>query len=81
MAAPRTIAGMPSPERSDRRLSRSPLVLGGLRMPIGGDIYALTFEGRYQWGSADSGGAANEFLGDKIDLGGGSISFGFLVRF
>jgi hypothetical protein len=58
-----------------------PLVLGGLRMPIGGDIYALTFEARYQWGSGDTGGAANEFLGDKIDLGGGSINFGFLVRF
>jgi hypothetical protein len=58
-----------------------PLVLGGLRMPIGGDIYALTFEARYQWGSGDTGGAANEFLGDRIDLGGGSINFGFLVRF
>jgi hypothetical protein len=58
-----------------------PLVLGGLRMPLGGDIYALTFEARYQWGSGDTGGAANEFLGDKIDLGGGAINFGFLVRF
>ena len=38
-------------------------------------------EGRYQWGSGDTGGAANEFLGDKIDLGGGSLNFGFLIRF
>ncbi|HYN08526.1 MAG TPA: outer membrane beta-barrel protein [Vicinamibacterales bacterium] len=58
-----------------------PLVLGGLRMPLGGDIYAFTLEGRYQWGSGETGGAANEFLGDKIDLGGGQLNFGFLVRF
>jgi hypothetical protein len=58
-----------------------PILLGGLRMPLGGDIYALTLEGRYQWGSGDTGGAANNFLGDKIDLGGGQLNFGFLVRF
>ena len=58
-----------------------PIVLGGIRMPLGGDVYALTLEGRYQWGSGDTGGAANEFLGDKIDLGGGSLNFGFLIRF
>jgi hypothetical protein len=58
-----------------------PILLGGIRMPLGGDIYALTLEGRYQWGSGDTGGAANEFLGDKIDLGGGSLNFGFLIRF
>ena len=57
------------------------ILLGGLRMPLGGDVYALTVEGRYQWGSGDTGGAANEFLGDKIDLGGGSLNFGFLIRF
>ena len=51
------------------------ILLGGLRMPLGGDVYALTVEGRYQWGSGDTGGAANEFLGDKIDLGGGSLEF------
>ncbi|HEY7475426.1 MAG TPA: hypothetical protein VH679_10475 [Vicinamibacterales bacterium] len=58
-----------------------PILLGGLRMPLGGDIYAFTLEGRYQWGSGDTGGAANNFLGDKIDLGGGQLNFGFLVRF
>ncbi len=55
-----------------------PILLGGIRMPLGGDIYAFTLEGRYQWGSGDTGGAANEFLGDKIDLGGGHLNFGFL---
>ena len=58
-----------------------PVILGGLRMPLGGDIYSLTFEGRYQWASGDTGGTAAEFLGDKIDLSGGTVNFGFLVRF
>ena len=58
-----------------------PVLLGGLRLPLGGDIYALTLEGRYQWATGDTGGAAKEFVGDKIDLGGGQFNFGFLVRF
>jgi outer membrane protein W len=58
-----------------------PLILAGLRIPLKGDIYGLTFEGRYQWGAGNTGGAAANFLGDKIDLGGGSLNFGFLVRF
>lgn len=58
-----------------------PLLLGGMRMPIGGDIYGLTVEGRYQWGTGDTGGSNAGFLGDKIDLGGGSLNFGFLIRF
>jgi hypothetical protein len=58
-----------------------PVFLGGLRMPLGGDIYSLTFEGRYQWASGDTGGTTAEFLGDKIDLSGGTVNFGFLIRF
>lgn len=58
-----------------------PIILAGVRIPIKGDIYGLTFEGRYQWGAGDTGGAAAGFLGDKIDLGGGALNFGFLVRF
>ena len=57
------------------------LILGGLRMPLGGDVYALQVEGRYLFGSGDTGGADAGFLGDKIDLSGGSINFGFLIRF
>jgi hypothetical protein len=57
------------------------LVLGGIRIPIQGDIYALTAEYRYQFGSADTGGADEGFLGDKIDLSGGNFNVGFLVRF
>ena len=58
-----------------------PLLLGGLRIPLGGDIYALTLEGRYQWAVGDTGGIDAGFLGDKIDLGGGQFNIGFLVRF
>jgi hypothetical protein len=57
------------------------LLLGGVRVPIKGDIYAVTVEYRYQFGSGDTGGADNGFVADKIDLGGGELNFGFLVRF
>jgi hypothetical protein len=57
------------------------VLLGGLRIPINGDIYALTIEGRYQFGVGDTGGEAEGFLADKIDLSGGQLNFGFLVRF
>ena len=57
------------------------LIFGGLRMPLGGDVYALQVEGRYLFGNGDTGGADAGFLGDKIDLSGGSLNFGFLIRF
>jgi hypothetical protein len=57
------------------------LIFGGLRMPLGGDVYALQVEGRYLFGSGDTGGFDANFLGDKIDLSGGSLNFGFLIRF
>jgi hypothetical protein len=57
------------------------LLLGGIRLPLGGDVYAFNIEGRYQFASGDTGGADNGFLGDKIDLSGGSLNFSFLVRF
>lgn len=57
------------------------LIFGGLRMPLGGDVYALQVEGRYLFGSGDTGGVDAGFLGDKIDLSGGSLNFGFLIRF
>ena len=58
-----------------------PVISIGLRMPLQGDIYALTTEWRYQWVTGKTGGAAAEFLGDKIDLSGGTFNFGFTVRF
>jgi hypothetical protein len=57
------------------------LLLGGVRLPIGGDIYGLGIEYRYQWATGDTGGLDNGFLGDKIDLSGGQLNFAFLVRF
>lgn len=58
-----------------------PVVLGGVRVPLQGDIYGLTLEYRYQIVSADTGGLDAGFLGEKIDLSGGSFNFGFMVRF
>ena len=57
------------------------LILGGVRFPMGGDVYAFTLEGRYQFASGNTGGAEAGFLGDKIDLSGGLINFGLLIRF
>ena len=57
------------------------LILGGVRMPIKGDIYAINVEGRFLWGNGKTGGIDNGFLGDKIDLSGGSVNFTFLIHF
>ena len=58
-----------------------PILLGGARVPLGGDVYALNFEGRYQWVVGKTGGFDAGFLGDKIDLGGWGLNFGFMIRF
>ena len=58
-----------------------PVILGGVRFPLGGDVYGLTVEGKYQFANGNTGGAAAGFLGDKIDLSGGTIQGGFLIRF
>lgn len=57
------------------------LVLGGFRLPLGGDVFGLTVEGRYQFATGDTGGIDAGFLDEKIDLGGGQLNVGFLVRF
>jgi len=57
------------------------VLLGGVRAPIGGDIYSLTAEYRYLFGEGKTGGLDAGFLGDKIDLSGGMFRFGFMVRF
>ncbi len=62
-----------------------PVLVGGFRIPIKGDIFALTTEYRYQWATGDITGfdefGEPKFLTDKIDLGGGTLNFGFLIRF
>ena len=66
------------------RASGSPvggLLLGGVRFPLGGDIYAFGMEGRYQFGTGETGGLDEGFLADTIDLGAGQLNFTFLVRF
>jgi len=55
--------------------------LGGLRVPVGSSMEALTVEWRYQFGVGKTGGLPAGFLGDKIDLSGGTVNFGFLGRF
>lgn len=57
------------------------IILGGVRFPLGGDVYGLTVEGRYQFANGKTGGAEAGFLGDRIDLSGGYLNFGFIVRF
>jgi hypothetical protein len=44
-------------------------------------VYALNFEGRYQWLVGNTGGFDAGFLGDKIDLGGWGLNASFLIRF
>lgn len=58
-----------------------PVVMGGVRFPIKGDIYGFQTEYRYQFANANTGGLAAGFLGPKIDLSGGTLSFNFLIRF
>jgi outer membrane protein W len=55
------------------------VALGGLRLPLGGDIYALNTELRYQFGKGDL--KDNGFLTEKIDLSGLNFTVGFQVRF
>lgn len=57
------------------------VILGGVKFPLGGDIYSMSLEGRYLRAVGDTGGLANNFLGDKIDLSGGMFNVGFQVRF
>lgn len=55
------------------------VLLGGLRVPIGGDIYAMALEGRYVVGEGKL--PTEQFVAEKIDLGGGQFNVTFLVRF
>jgi hypothetical protein len=61
------------------------ILLGGVKLPINGDIYSLNIEGRYQFGSGDTNANLSDdqpqFLADKIDLSGGQLNFTFQIRF
>jgi hypothetical protein len=56
------------------------VLLGGARFGLGGDVYAITTEARYQWATGKTPGSP-DFVGDKIDLSSWSLNFGFLIRF
>ena len=58
-----------------------PLLLAGMRIPVGGDVWGFMFEWRHQWGAGDTGGPPQGFLDTKIDLGGDTLNFGVLIRF
>lgn len=57
------------------------VIVGGLRLPLGGDVYGMSLEGRYLSGSGKTGGLDEGFLDDKIDLSGLLFNVGFNVRF
>lgn len=59
----------------------APVVMGGVRVPIDGDIFGLTLEWRHQWGEGNTGGLENGFLADKIDLSGSTLNIGFIIRY
>jgi outer membrane protein W len=58
----------------------APIVFGGAKVPIAGDIYAITMEVRYQ-GGAGTLDASQQFAGSQIDLSGFSTRMGLKIRF
>jgi hypothetical protein len=70
-----------SQDYSKNGVTLGTVILGGVRFPLGGDVFGLGVEGRYQFGTGDTGGADEGFVADKIDLSGGQLNFSFIVRF
>lgn len=58
----------------------APIVFGGLRVPISGDVFAFNGEVRWQGGKGDLG-ADSGLLTDTIDLGGISLIGSVQIRF
>lgn len=60
-------------------VSPAGLLLGGVRVPMNGDVFGLMAELRYQWatGTLDT----TDFLSNKIDLNGTSVTVAFQVRY
>ena len=57
-----------------------PLILAGVRFPVG-DAVTAGGEVRWQHALGDTGGIDEGFLGDKIDLGGVTANFTIHFRF
>ena len=66
---------------SKRGITPGVMLLGGVRVPIKGDVYALGIEARYTFGNGDITGTDTNFPADKIDLSGTDLNFSFMVRF
>jgi len=58
----------------------APVILGGVRIPLDGDVFAVNGEVRWQGGKGDLP-ADSGLLSDTIDLGGVSVIAGFHIRF
>ena len=57
----------------------APIVFGGIRLPLNGDVFAFNGELRWQGGKGDTGGTG--LLADEIQLGGMSFIGSFQIRF
>ncbi|HEY6359429.1 MAG TPA: outer membrane beta-barrel protein [Vicinamibacterales bacterium] len=55
------------------------ILLGGVRLPMNGDVFGVMAEIRYTWGTGNL--STNDFLSNKIDLSGTSVNFSFQVRY
>ena len=58
----------------------APVVVGGVRF-LANDAWTVGGEVRWHKGTGDTGGIANGFLDEKIDLGGWTTNFSFGFRF
>jgi hypothetical protein len=73
--------GCPFPAYQASGFAFGPVFAGGVRLPVGGDIYGIVLEGRYQLVEGNTGGADAGFLGEKIDLSGFTFNMAMLIRF
>lgn len=57
----------------------APVAFGGVRVPVGGDVFAVNGELRWQGGKGDTSDTG--LLADEIDLGGWTFLGAFQIRF
>lgn len=57
----------------------APILFGGVRLPVSGDVFAVNGELRWQGGKGDT--TDTGLLADEIDLGGFSFIAAFQIRF
>jgi len=58
----------------------APIIFGGVRVPVGGDVFAVNGEIRWQGGKGDLPESSG-LLTDTLDLGGISVIGSFQIRF